>query len=95
MTVALAAPAISVSGASLVCFALIARAGRHRNGRRTSPHGGTNSPGDAGSHFSWFGGDYSGPVVPAIRAEATAGRRGQREPAVAVDGACREKPAAF
>jgi bacterioferritin-associated ferredoxin len=70
MTGALAALAIAVSGTSLICFALMTRAERHRNGRRTSSNGdgsdgGTYSSGDTGGHFwSWLGGDQSASDSP-------------------------------
>ncbi|OIQ69984.1 hypothetical protein GALL_484090 [mine drainage metagenome] len=65
MTGALAALAIAVGGTSLIWFALMTRAERQRNARRTSSDGGgsdggTYSSGDTGSHFwSWFGDDHS------------------------------------
>lgn len=65
MTGALAALAIAVVGASLICFALMTRAERQRNAWRTSsdgggPDGGAYSSADTGGHFwSWFGGDHS------------------------------------
>jgi hypothetical protein len=92
MTGALAASAISVSGASLVCFALIARAGRHRNGRRTSRHGdgsdgGTYSSGDTGGHFwSWFGGDQSASDSPGHSEESDGWRGGDSGGAGGGDG---------
>jgi hypothetical protein len=84
MTGALAALAIAVSGTLLICFALMIRAERHRNGRRTSSNGdgsdgGTYSSGDTGDHFwSWFGGDQSASDSPGHSggSDGPAGRDG-------------------
>jgi hypothetical protein len=58
-----AAIAIAISGASLICYALMRRSPRRRDGRGSSD-GGTGADiggyaGDSGGHFGWFGGDYS------------------------------------
>ena len=61
MTNALTAFAIAVCGVSLICFALMTRAARGGNRRKSStvgggPDGGTYISVDSGSHFwSWFG----------------------------------------
>lgn len=65
MTSVLTAFAIPVSGTSLICFALMARAERSRNRRRALSDGGGTDGGtfagdDSGSHFSsWFGRSHS------------------------------------
>jgi hypothetical protein len=65
MTSTLTALAIAVSGTSLICFLLMARAERRRNKPKTPSDGGgsdgsTFAGGDDGSHFwGWFGGDHS------------------------------------
>jgi hypothetical protein len=65
MTSALTAFTIAVSGTSLICIVLMARAERRRNRPRTfSDAGGSEGASfvgsESGSHFwSWFGGDYS------------------------------------
>jgi hypothetical protein len=78
MTSTLTALAIAVSGTSLICFLLMARAERRRNKPKTPSDGGgsdgsTFAGGDDGSHFwGWFGGDHSASDSSGIPAEAIA-----------------------
>jgi hypothetical protein len=57
-----AAIGIAIGGTSLICYALMRRSPRRRDGRGSSDSGtGADFGGYAGGggHFGWFGGDHS------------------------------------
>jgi hypothetical protein len=63
MTNAMAAFGIAVAGTSLICYALMTRAGKIERNRRPAgdnpTDGGSTSGSDGWAAVSWFGGDHS------------------------------------